>query len=182
MDRSLQQVSVSYRPMTLADVPGVHEIDQRSFALPWSERSYRFELTENKNAITWVAEAAPAGAEAAVHLVGMIVVWAILDEAHVATIASLPEYRGRGIGRGLLARGLLEAWERGARMAFLEVRRGNLVAQQLYQQFGFAVVGERPRYYKDNNEDALLMTLDPLDPQALRRLLEHHTQGGNHGA
>jgi [ribosomal protein S18]-alanine N-acetyltransferase len=43
------------------------------------------------------------------------------------------------------------------------VRAGNKVAQALYQKYNFIVVGERPRYYRDNNEDALIMTVEPLD-------------------
>lgn len=175
MDGASQLFTISYRPMTLADVPRVHEIDRLSFALPWSERSYRFELIENKSSVTWVAETAQPVQETAgapTKVVGMIVIWAILDEAHVATIATHPDFRGQGIGQRLLALGLLQAHERGARLAYLEVRRGNLVAQRLYEQFGFKVVGERLRYYKDNNEDALLMTLDSLDIQALQQMVE----------
>ena len=33
--------SIHYRPMTLADIPQVHAIDQLSFSLPWPERSYQ---------------------------------------------------------------------------------------------------------------------------------------------
>lgn len=104
-------------------------------------------------------------------IVGMIVMWVILDEAHVATIAVHPDYRGRGIGQRLLARGLLAVYQRGARMAFLEVRRSNLVAQQMYKKFGFRVDGKRLRYYRDNNEDALLMKLDTIEPEELHALL-----------
>ena len=84
----------------------------------------------------------PSGARA--KMVGMIVIWVILDEAHVATIAIHPDYRGQGIGRRLLASGLQAAYQRGARLAYLEVRRGNTVAQNLYQRFGFQVVGRAP--------------------------------------
>ena len=35
----------------------------------------------------------------------------------------------------------------------------NTVAQNLYRKYGFEVVGRRPGYYRDNNEDAELMTL-----------------------
>jgi [ribosomal protein S18]-alanine N-acetyltransferase len=160
-----QPFSLGFRSMTLADVSRVHEIDQLSFSLSWSERSYRFEITENRNSINLVAEVAGPGAPASV--IGMIVVWVILDEAHIATIAVHPEYRGYGIGRKLLANGLSAAYLRGARLAYLEVRKGNLTAQKLYTKFGFKVVGDRPRYYKDNNEDALLMTLDPLQLEQL---------------
>ncbi|RPJ40541.1 MAG: ribosomal-protein-alanine N-acetyltransferase [Chloroflexi bacterium] len=153
--------------MLLADVPRVHAIDVLSFSMPWSERSYRFEVTENRNSLVLVAERVEN--EAPPELVGMIVIWVIIDEAHVATIATHPDYRGQGIGRRLLANGLLAASERGARLAYLEVRRGNQVAQELYKKFGFQVVGERLRYYQDNNEDALLMTLDPIVPELLQQ-------------
>lgn len=157
------------RPMSLEDIARVHAIDLLSFSMPWSERSYRFELTENRNAQVLVAEiVTPEGRE----VVGMIVVWVILDEAHIATIAAHPDHRGKKIGRKLLANGLLAAYNRGARLAYLEVRRSNITAQNLYEKFGFYVAGERPRYYKDNNEDALLMTLDALNPEELSRFAE----------
>jgi [ribosomal protein S18]-alanine N-acetyltransferase len=142
--------------MALEDVERVHLIDQLSFSLPWSERSYRFELTENQNSSLWVAEVEAAGGAL---VVGMIVVWIVLDEAHIATLAIHPDYRKLGIGRLLLTQGLRAAAGRGAQLAYLEVRRSNRAAQALYESFGFAVVGERRRYYKDNQEDALLMTL-----------------------
>lgn len=170
MDASPQRLTVRFRPMQLADVTRVREIDVRSFALPWSEQSYRFELTGNPSSLVLVAEAVRPDGQ--VEVAGMIVIWVILDEAHVATIATHPDYRRLGIGRRLLARGLLAAYERGARLSYLEVRRHNLAAQALYQQFGFEVVGERPRYYQDNNEDALLMTLSEMRPDALQFLLD----------
>jgi ribosomal-protein-alanine N-acetyltransferase len=45
----------------------------------------------------------------------------------------------------------------------LEVRAGNAGAQALYRKFGYEEAGRRPRYYKDNGEDAILMTLEPLN-------------------
>jgi ribosomal-protein-alanine N-acetyltransferase len=97
----------------------------------------------------------------------MIVVWMILDEAHIATIAVDPAYRGRAIGQRLMADGLQAAIGKGAVEATLEVRAGNLSAQRLYQRFRFEVVGKRPRYYRDNGEDALIMTVSRLGPAYL---------------
>ncbi len=170
MDTSPQRLNVHVRPMELADIARVHQIDVLSFSMPWSERSYRFELLENQSSLILVAEANRAGMAA--ELVGMIVIWVILDEAHVATIATHPDFRGLGIGRQLLARGLLAAYERGARLSYLEVRRSNQIARNMYEHFGYQVVGERLRYYQDNNEDALLMTLPDLRPQVLQKLIE----------
>ncbi len=159
---------VILRPMRLADVEAVHAIDALSFSLPWSERSYRFELTENHSASLYVAEHQVSETERWV--VGMIATWLILDEAHIGTIAVHPDFRGHGIGRRLLAHCLYEMVSRGAEQAMLEVRRSNLTAQRLYERFGFEVVGIRPRYYHDNQEDALLMTLKRLDKDKLREL------------
>jgi [ribosomal protein S18]-alanine N-acetyltransferase len=159
-------VEIRLRRMQVEDVEAVYGIDVLCFALPWSERSYRYEVTENPSSRSWVAEAVDGRGRTQV--VGMIVLWIILDESHVATIATHPDFRRRHIGRRLLARGLLDAAEWGATLAYLEVRRGNQNAQDLYVKFGFTVTGTRPKYYVDNQEDALLMTLNPLDMNALR--------------
>lgn len=144
-------MSVDIRRMIEADVPAVHQIDHASFSLPWPERSFRFELTSNPTARCWVAES--DGQVAA-----MMIVWMIMDEAHIATIATHPEFRRQGIGRMLLVRGLKEAAQEGAVRAFLEVRAGNEAAQAMYRSLGFTEDGRRLRYYRDNGEDAILMS------------------------
>ena len=58
---------------------------------------------------------------------------------------------------------LVTACDLAAEMVTLEVRRSNDAAQALYQKYGFDVVGERRRYYRDTGEDALLMTVSTLD-------------------
>ena len=42
----------------------------------------------------------------------------------------------------------------------LEVRVSNDAAQGLYKKLGFRACGIRPKYYQDNNEDALIMWLN----------------------
>jgi ribosomal-protein-alanine N-acetyltransferase len=148
-------MNLSVRKMILADLPQVVEIDKASFSLPWPERSFRFELTDNVASRSWVAELDG-------RIVGMIVLWLLVDEAHIATIATHPDFRQRGIGKKLLIHGLTSVKAEGAQRAFLEVRAGNELAQEMYRKFGFVVDGRRPRYYKDNNEDAILMSLNTL--------------------
>lgn len=142
--------------MKLEDIALVHEIDVLSFTLPWPEKSFRFELTENPSTLALVAEVVSADTNTLV--IGMSIVWLVIDEAHIATIAIHPEFRGFGYGKKLLAETLRQSIQRGAIMATLEVRENNLLAQQMYAKFGFMIVGRRSRYYKDNNEDAILMT------------------------
>ena len=148
------------RKMTLEDVPSVIELDQKSFSLPWPERSFRFELTANPASRCWVAELDG-------RLVGMIVVWLVIDEAHVATIATHPDFRRKGIGTQLLSHALRQLIDEGARSSFLEVREHNVGAQEMYRKFGYEVSGRRPRYYRDNNEDAILMNLASLEAERL---------------
>ena len=148
------------RKMTVDDVPAVVELDRKSFSLPWPERSFRFELTDNPASRCWVAELDGK-------VVGMIVAWLIVDEAHVATVATHPEYRRQGIGKQLLAHTLRHIMRDGARSSFLEVRESNIAAQEMYRKFGYEATGRRRRYYRDNDEDAILMSLESLNAERL---------------
>jgi [ribosomal protein S18]-alanine N-acetyltransferase len=153
--------TLSIRYMRLSDLEQVQAIDRISFSLPWPANAFHYELMENKNSLPMIAEIDQADGNKRV--IATIIVWIILDEAHIATLAVLPEYRQQGIGQRLLARALLEAIQKGAQLATLEVRAGNQAAQAMYQRFGFEIVGLRPRYYKDNHEDAVIMTKNHLD-------------------
>lgn len=146
------------RRMTLDDLEQVVAIDQASFTLPWPARSFHYELTDNPLSRCWVADV--DGRVAA-----MLVLWFVLDELHVATIATHADFRRQGIAKKLLLLALSSAKKEGALTAFLEVRAGNIAAIEMYRQFGFVETGRRPGYYKDNHEDAILMTLYGL-PEA----------------
>jgi len=161
MNASPQSAGLRIRPMSLDDLPDIEEIDRLSFSLPWPKHAYRFELLENPGSLTYVAElSAPAQTPT---IVGLCVIWLILDEAHIATLATHPDYRRRGIARQLLVQALLDSIEHGCTSATLEVRAHNQAAQALYEAFGFTVVGSRSKYYQDNLEDAWIMTVAPLD-------------------
>ena len=174
MNNTTQPVTVHIRPMRLDDLPQVVEIDQQAFSLPWPKSAYHFELTENPNSLTYVAELADPTAEPEV--IGLCVVWLILDEAHIATLAIHPNRRRMGIARKLLVQALQDSIQHACISATLEVRAGNLAAQALYREFGFEVVGGRPKYYQDNLEDALIMTVSKLDAAYLEWLSNHMAQ------
>src|SRR5262245_20533009 len=147
--------------MALADLDAVQRIEGPSFSVPWPEHAYRSEIQTNRLASYLVAR---AGDE----IVAYGGIWLMADEAHVTTVAVAPGWRRQKIGARLLLALLDVAAARGAREATLEVRLSNLPARKLYEAFGFRPVGLRPRYYSDNNEDALIMTTDPLDTPAMR--------------
>lgn len=148
------------RRMTLDDIEQVVAIDRVSFSLPWPERSFRFELTDNPSSRCWVADVDG-------RIAGVIVAWLLVDEVHIATLATHPEFRRQGIAQALLLHVLKHGAQEGALSSFLEVRAGNLAAQAMYRKFGYEETGRRPRYYKDNGEDAILMTLEGLNVEKL---------------
>lgn len=153
--------AVIIRAMESADIPRVFEIDKASAVLYWPERSYRFEVEENNSSRPFVA------VDEEGRILGFIVFWLIVDEAHLANFAVDPDARCRGIGWKLLEHGLRVCYDGGARISFLEVRAGNLPALTLYERAGYHLEGVRKGYYQDNHEDALLMNLDPGDYEKL---------------
>ena len=153
-------MNLNIRKMTEADVPTITALDKISFSLPWPERSFRFEVTDNPASRCWVAEVDG-------QVVGMIVAWLFVDEVHVATLATHPDFRRQGIAQKLLIHTLQYTADEGAVSSFLEVRESNHAAQEMYRKFGYENTGRRKRYYKDNDEDAILMTLSPLNIESL---------------
>lgn len=148
-------MSSMIRRMALDDLEQVVAIDQVSFSLPWPARSFQFELTDNPASRCWVTEVDGG-------IAAMLVAWLIVDEIHIATFATHPDHRHQGFGSQLLLHTLRYAKEEGANSSFLEVRENNEAAIGMYRKFGFVENGRREGYYKNNNEAAILMTLDHL--------------------
>ena len=157
----IENHKIAFRPMRKDDIDSVMLIDRLSFSMPWPKSAYQHDLKNNSKALLRVAEDISNIDHPLV--VGMIDVWLIIDEAHIATLAVHPDYRGCRIATRLIDLALDEAHQLGALTAMLEVRASNHAAQALYKQFGFKIVYRRPRYYIDNKEDALLMNLEDLD-------------------
>jgi [ribosomal protein S18]-alanine N-acetyltransferase len=154
-------VRLVIEPMRLEDLDEVQAIEQASFSTPWPENAYRSELMTNRLASYLVARAEG-------RIVAYGGMWLMVDEAHITTFAVHPGWRRQRVGERLLLAFLDLARDRHAREATLEVRLSNLPARRLYEKYGFRPVGLRPRYYSDNNEDALIMTTEPLDDARLR--------------
>ena len=78
-----------------------------------------------------------------------------------------PDHRQQGVGRALLeaARDLM--LRAGAKRVFLEVRSSNKPAQSLYYSIGFALHSVRRDYYRDPQEDALVLSLELYPPTVL---------------
>jgi ribosomal-protein-alanine N-acetyltransferase len=159
-------VAIVVDRMTVDDLLVVQVIERESFSTPWPAHAYRQEIEQNRLAHYIVARYRD-------QIVGFAGIWLLVDEAHITTFATQSRWRRQGIGERLLVALLDLALARGAKEATLEVRPSNIPAKRLYEKYGFKVVGVRPRYYSDNNEDALIMTTDSLDGRPMRdRLAE----------
>ncbi len=75
---------------------------------------------------------------------------------HITTIGVAPEHRRRGLANKLLRHAEDALRKREVNAVMLEVRVGNIAAQQLYRDFDYAVVQRLAKYY-NNGEDGFLM-------------------------
>jgi ribosomal-protein-alanine N-acetyltransferase len=173
------------RPMRLEDIHQVVHIDEISFPISWSARTYQFEIANHDTSHLVVIENTnsghPAGGLRAVFqrfqkphmtIIGYGGFWLIAGEAHISTIAVHPDYRGQGLGELLLTGMLRRAIHLKSEYSVLEVRVNNMPAQTLYRKHEYEIVGLRKGYYRDNGEDAYLMEVRPLDHAYNQRLNE----------
>ena len=131
---------------TSDDVADIKKIEDECFSVPWSEKSIE-ESLKNPCSHFYIAK---VNNEAA----GYIGVQIFSGEGYVTNVATLPEYRKQGIARVLMERALENEMD----FLTLEVRKSNLPAISLYRKLGFEEVGIRPKFYREPNEDAVLMT------------------------
>lgn len=136
------------RPMTLADLAGVMEIEKVSFTAPWSLKTMQDELA-NEAAHYLVAEEEGK-------ILGFCGYWQVLDEGHIMNVAVAPDQRQKGIGLRLMQAMLQDGRPRGIIYWTLEVRVGNEHARHLYERTGFTLAGIRPGYYASPREDACI--------------------------
>jgi ribosomal-protein-alanine N-acetyltransferase len=139
--------------MLPADLDAVCQIARASFPTPWTRSAFEEELNRGW-AVVRVLRTSWGRRPC-----GFMNYWIVEDEIHLHNIAILPDMRRRGLGRRLLDDLLETARARSVRSIWLEVRRSNRAAVNLYRSAGFVKVGIRPRYYSDNGEDALVMLL-----------------------
>ncbi len=137
-----------------SDVDRIVDIEKDGFLHPWSRELIERELGHSWSRILLACDADRGGDE---RVLGYIVFWIVHDEVHVLNVATALEARRRGIGRALMDAAEEEGRARGARLATLEGRRSNLGAIALYRTIGYRQVGVRPKYYAEENEDAIVM-------------------------
>ena len=186
------------RPMTKSDLHQVGDIDREAFPTMWPPVNFNHELTNRLAhylvatsgakpsqppvlpvppppprslfglRLPFLGRKAAAEPETGEFIAGFLGMWLMVDEAHIINVAVREKCRRRGLGELLIISGIDLSARLNANVVTLEVRTSNLVAQNLYTKYGFNNVGVRKKYYTDNNEDALIMTTEPLSDPAFR--------------
>ena len=81
----------------------------------------------------------------------------IAPEGEIYRVAVAPNKRQRGLGYRLLDYSVKTSRGKGLESLFLEVRSKNIPAIKLYEAYGFKRVGVRKNYYKNPDDDAIVM-------------------------
>jgi ribosomal-protein-alanine N-acetyltransferase len=154
--RGFSRAEVRFEPMRRRHLPAIIRIEHRAHPKAWSIGVFNSEISQPDGSRYYVV----ARAEGKVAGYGGLMF--VADEAHVTNVAIAPALRRHGLGTLLLAHLAHEATRRGCTAMTLEVRAGNLGAQELYKKFGFAAAGVRRNYYPETQEDAVIMWLNDL--------------------
>ncbi|MCA6072587.1 MAG: ribosomal protein S18-alanine N-acetyltransferase [Endomicrobium sp.] len=121
------------------------KIEEKSFINPWTKDMF---LSSAKNSAVKFRILIKNKT-----VVGYYVISSVADETEILDIAVNPDFRKQSLGKSLLEDIKKEA----AGKIFLEVRKSNVAALNLYKLFNFEEIAIRKRYYK--NEDALILRL-----------------------
>jgi ribosomal-protein-alanine N-acetyltransferase len=148
----MMDLAITIEPMVATDLDEVDAIERHSFKTPWPREVFADELGR-----AWARIDVARHAD---RVIGFVDYWLVTDEVHLLAIATAPDHRRRGVAARLLDHLLAVAHATKAVLVTLEVRRNNVPAIALYERRGFKRVGIRPAYYQEDNEDALVMTLD----------------------
>lgn len=137
------------RPAECRDAVAVAQIDNAGFAEGWSVDYFQDEI-DNPIARLIVAEESAK-------IYGFLLLWLMPPQAELLRMAVTPERRRTGIAARLLSN-MFDLLEReNVHEVFLEVRRSNQAARNLYGKAGFQDCGMRSNYYRNPEEDAICM-------------------------
>jgi len=136
------------RVMQESDLSLVIDIENRAFTHPWPSGAFRDILTMRP----WILEADGI-------LCGYIFYHAIIDEAVILNFAIDPALQKQGHGEFLLISSIELLHSEGYKHFYLDVRKSNEPAINLYAKQGFMALGLRKKYYSNPDEDAIVMGL-----------------------
>ena len=147
------QRALALRPMHASDLDAVVLLEQQVYPHPWTRGNFADALAAGYHAQCLHQEA---------DLCAYVVAMAGVQEAHLLNITVARPQQGQGLGRLLWQHLCAWAPSIGAERIWLEVRRSNTAARDIYTHWGFETVGERKNYYpagRGQREDAVVMGL-----------------------
>lgn len=130
-------------------LPDIMRIERESFSDPWSLGSFASALN-NPACKSYACFCDGAFA-------GYIMAFVISPEAEIINLAVDKNMRRNGIASCLINKLFEEALKEKCDTFFLEVRKSNTPARELYAKHGFEELGTRKRYYRNPVEDAIVM-------------------------
>ena len=154
-----EPLDVTIALMARRDVRHVMPIEQRVYPRGWSKGVFIREIAQRTTRCYLTAKVGST-------LVGYAGMLLSPDEAHITNVAVSPEWQRHKVATRLLLTQARVAVVRGAKALTLEVRPSNDGAQELYRRFGFAPAGMRKLYYRDPDEDGLIMWAHDIDSPA----------------
>ncbi len=146
---------ITVRPMSMADLKTVIEIEELSFPKPWSLDAFISQLA-NELSVCLVAESNKK-------VIGYLIATQYVGVWHILDLAIHDDFRRSYVATELLEYFLEQSGRQQHRGYTLEVRKSNRGAIKMYESFGFICSGIRKGYYGDNGEDALIMWRDSED-------------------
>ncbi|MQG73665.1 MAG: ribosomal-protein-alanine N-acetyltransferase [SAR202 cluster bacterium] len=124
---------------------------------------------------SWIQERGAESLQPSEPVLGYVSIWAMGSDAHITAIAVDKKHQREGVGELLLIGTVISSLDRQLECVTLEVRESNEAAQHLYLKYGFEHVGVRKNYYRDNHEDAFVMTTKPIALPDYQRLFRQLT-------
>lgn len=133
------------------DADDIAEIHQAAFRRGWSADDFAALLRQSAvEGLIMRRRSWRSGRQ----LIGFILMRRAADEAEILTLAVLPAWQRRGVGRDLAEEAIRRAYGDGTETVFLEVEEGNDAAVGLYQALGFKQVATRSGYYVEPGKSA----------------------------
>lgn len=151
---------IEITPVTPDKISEIVALDRVCLGGLWTASAYLREIESSQS--TLLALYFRSSKENSKSAIGIACLWAIVDEAHITLLAIAPKYRRQGLGQLLLLTLLKDAIARQLQWATLEVNVNNIKAIDLYQKFGFKVVGTRKKYYQPAGDDASILWLKDI--------------------
>jgi [ribosomal protein S18]-alanine N-acetyltransferase len=161
--------SLIIQPAIAEQVEEIVALDKLCFDNIWSKDGYLREMNSPNSSLLllWFKDT-----ELSPRMIGIGCLWSIVEEAHITLLGIHPEYQRQGLGMFLFHHLLKDGLQRGLERATLEVKTTNQPAINLYQKFGFQIVGRRNNYYPKTGEDALILWLNGLNKADFRQKLD----------